>query len=131
MNTSVKKIAWISGLIGCALGVLILFFYDPAQIPIYPVCPFHRITGLDCPGCGSLRAIHQLLHGNILAAIRFNALLVLSLPIMAWFGFRILRHELKAAPAVIVRPIWLWIYFGAWIAFGVLRDLPLTSLAAH
>lgn len=50
---------------------------------MFPKCPFKVLTGLQCPGCGSQRAIHALLHGDIAAAWRFNALLVAYIPILA------------------------------------------------
>jgi hypothetical protein len=77
LTTAIKKMGLASVLtIGLAVAT-VLFFCDPAQVPIYPVCLFHRVTGLDCPGCGSLRALHELLHGNLAAAVHFNAFLVL------------------------------------------------------
>ena len=36
----------------------------------YPTCPFLAITGWYCPGCGSLRAVHDLLHGDLAGAVR-------------------------------------------------------------
>ncbi|MCR4573988.1 MAG: DUF2752 domain-containing protein [Lentisphaeria bacterium] len=41
-----------------------------------PKCIFHEWTGLHCPGCGGTRAIHTLLHGHPLKAMRYNALLL-------------------------------------------------------
>ena len=32
-----------------------------------------------CPGCGSQRGIHQLLHGNFIEVFRLNALLIPSI----------------------------------------------------
>ncbi len=39
-----------------------------------PTCPTKALLGIDCPGCGSLRMLYSLMHGNLLAAARFNAL---------------------------------------------------------
>jgi hypothetical protein len=66
----------------CALLVA-LYWWEPAASGKFPVCPFHALTGLHCPGCGSLRATHQLLHGELWAAFRLNPLLVLALPLLA------------------------------------------------
>jgi hypothetical protein len=112
--------------------VLILFLFDPARVPLYPVCQLHQLTGLDCPGCGSLRAMHELLHGHVMLALRLNLLLVLSLPLFAWVMLRLARQQLRGEPAAALRPWWLWLYLAVWIAFGILRNLPgdrLTSLA--
>ncbi|PYV86056.1 MAG: hypothetical protein DMG90_22080 [Acidobacteria bacterium] len=45
------------------IGTLtILRTSNPASSGIFPPCPFLWLTGFYCPGCGSLRALHQLLH---------------------------------------------------------------------
>ena len=111
------------GIIACAAGVLIFFAFDPTRVPIFPPCVFHELTGLDCPGCGAQRALHQLLHGNILAALRLNAMFVISLPLAAWFGTRWLLRTSRGETASITAR-WLWLYLAAWLVFGVLRNLP-------
>jgi hypothetical protein len=60
--------------------IAIYFVFDPSRYLLFPKCPFNWITGYKCPGCGSQRAVHHLLHLNIKAAFRENALLVISLP---------------------------------------------------
>jgi Protein of unknown function (DUF2752) len=49
-----------------------------------PVCPTKALLGIDCPGCGSLRMLYSLMHGNLLAAARFNALGLVALAFLAW-----------------------------------------------
>ena len=63
-----------------ATALFILFYIDPNVYPFFPKCPFLVLTGFECPGCGSQRAIHQLLHFNIAGAFRHNPLIVLYLP---------------------------------------------------
>src|SRR5207302_5482362 len=60
------------------VGGVILYVFDPVRFGFYPACTLYRTTGLFCPGCGSLRAMHQLLHGHLIEALRFNALCVCS-----------------------------------------------------
>lgn len=36
-------------------------------------CPFFRLTGVPCPGCGLSRAVLLLLKGNVGAAVRYHA----------------------------------------------------------
>lgn len=61
-------------------GVIFLFTkYNPATMP-FPQCPLYKYAGIKCPGCGSQRALHQLLNGNISAAFAYNPLLIISLP---------------------------------------------------
>jgi hypothetical protein len=111
-----------------AIGVLIFFVFDPTQVAIFPLCVFHQLTGLDCPGCGAQRALHQLLHGHLVAALRLNAMFVLSLPVCAWYGPRFIARTLRGEP-ISWNARWLWFYLAAWILFGVLRNLPLPIFA--
>jgi hypothetical protein len=64
---------------------LVYFFFDPSVFPM-PRCPFFSLTGYLCPGCGSQRAVHSLLHLDFLQAFRFNPLMVVSLPYVALGG---------------------------------------------
>ncbi|MGN1245026.1 MAG: DUF2752 domain-containing protein [Muribaculaceae bacterium] len=68
-------------------GVVIYSTFDPSASRWFPRCPFLMITGLKCPGCGTQRAIHALLHGDMLAALRFNALLPVSIPLLLLYGY--------------------------------------------
>lgn len=116
------------GIVVCAAGAAVYFLLDPTRVAIFPPCLFHEITGLDCPGCGAQRALHQLLHGNVIAAIRLNAMFVLSLPLLGWVGARFLVGYCTNTP-VNFRFRWWGLYIAAWIAFGILRNLPIAPFA--
>ncbi|MFD7625910.1 DUF2752 domain-containing protein [Streptomyces sp. NPDC059851] len=62
---------------------------DPTQPGGFPSCPFRALTGFDCPGCGSLRALHQLTHAHVAAAADYNLLLVAVLPCVAVVWLRV------------------------------------------
>ncbi|WP_102418897.1 DUF2752 domain-containing protein [Mycobacterium sp. 4858] len=49
-----------------------------------PVCPTKALLGIDCPGCGSLRMLYSLMHGNLMAAARFNALGLAAVVLLVW-----------------------------------------------
>ena len=72
------KILYIFLILLGILGLIYLYFNDPSIIPFIP-CYFHEITGLECTGCGITRAIYSLMHLDFVAAIKYNALFVLSL----------------------------------------------------
>ena len=74
--TRLVRVHWKSLLSCCGLGVagVFLFVYDPRYSSLYPPCIFKKLTGLDCPGCGSARALHSLLHGHFGEAARQNVL---------------------------------------------------------
>lgn len=77
--------------IGAAVSVLlvaalyIFYTFDPEIQPLFPKCPFLLATGYECPGCGSQRAVHSLLHLKIVSAFRQNGFVVLTLPYI-FFG---------------------------------------------
>ena len=129
-SVAIKKISWAGGLAAAGALAAVLFLCDPVRVPIYPQCVFHRVTGLDCPGCGSLRALHALLHGDLAAALHFNAFLVLSLPLLAGLGFYFVIKKMRAEPAASFRPVWLWLYLAAFVVFGIARNLPVPLFAA-
>ena len=61
--------------------VIAIFFYiDPNIYPFFPKCPFLVVTGLECPGCGSQRSFHHLLHLNVAGAFYQNPLVVIFGP---------------------------------------------------
>ncbi|MFH1074517.1 MAG: DUF2752 domain-containing protein [Candidatus Firestonebacteria bacterium] len=103
-----------------------LFFFSPGEGSLYPPCPTHYLTKFSCPGCGSLRAVHNLLHGNIKAAFFFNPLIVLALPLLAvWFLLYLLKLFLKVKlPKITVKPAVFWLIISAIILFMILRNLP-------
>src|ERR1043166_190548 len=123
----------IGGILGvCAalVAAAVLFTFDPAQYGFYPVCVFHRTTGLLCPGCGASRAAHQLLHGDLIAAMHFNAFFVCSLPLLGWLAVRFAVLKLRNQPATInIQPVWLWSILVLLIVFGIARNLPFAHAA--
>jgi len=65
-------------------GFLYLYFVDPSTSHLAPSCLFTALFGVHCPGCGSLRALHALAHGDLNAALAFNAPLVIALLVAAF-----------------------------------------------
>ncbi|MEW5722540.1 MAG: DUF2752 domain-containing protein, partial [Thermodesulfobacteriota bacterium] len=65
-NTKTALVVSALGAAGLA-GATWLYLVNPAVSALYPPCPFHALTGLYCPGCGTLRGLNQLLHGHLLA----------------------------------------------------------------
>ena len=106
----------------------VLFFFNPATHGFYPVCLFHKLTGLNCPGCGGTRAAYQLLHGHLLNALRDNALFILTLASLMGRGLWFLALRARHQPATLaVPPKALWALLVIAIAFSVLRNFPAFS----
>jgi hypothetical protein len=60
---------------------------DPNDPGHYPLCPTKAVSGLDCPGCGGLRAVHSLTRGDVVGALDHNAFVVvvlLPLAVVLW-----------------------------------------------
>ena len=104
----------------------LLFVVDPAQHALYPACWFYATTGLRCPGCGGLRATHQLLHGHLAAAWALNPLAVLLTPLFAWFGVDAVLTLVRGRglPKSTPQPAVIWLGAAGLLAFGILRNLP-------
>jgi hypothetical protein len=111
------------------VGAAALYRFDPARYGFYPRCQLHAMTGLACPGCGGLRALHALLHGEIVAALRLNPLFVAGLPVtLALAGVWWTRKRRNPAAPVPLPARWFWVVVGIVVLFGIVRNLP---AAAH
>jgi len=115
---------WVGALL--LVGVLALLFrFNPAEHAFYPFCFFQRMTGLQCPGCGGLRATHQLLHGHIATAFQYNPLVVTAAPFallfVAWRCWRRPARPLSARAAV----GWTWVVLVVLLVFWIVRNLPI------
>ncbi|HSP37435.1 MAG TPA: DUF2752 domain-containing protein [Frankiaceae bacterium] len=92
---------------------------DPHRPGSFPACPFREVTGLSCPGCGSLRALADLAHGHVLAAAGHNAVFVAFLPVAVLVGF---RRALGFTPRVL--PSWApWAALATLAGWAVMRNL--------
>src|SRR5258706_11438159 len=93
-----------------AAGAVILYRFDPATVHFYPRCVFHSLTGLQCPGCGTTRALHHLLHGDVAGAFHLNPMLFAVVPfgILASASRRFATHPLTGWGAAVVTVAW-WI----------------------
>lgn len=107
------------------LGLGFLFFVNPTAARWFPPCPFHVLTGLDCPGCGSLRALHSLLHLDVMRALSYNPLMCVCLPFLGgwwlWHAGRAITG--RAAPVPFIRPALLWVVVAMIFAFGITRNI--------
>jgi hypothetical protein len=98
---------------------------DPNEPGHYPVCPLYRLTGLYCPGCGGLRSAHAFVHGDLLTALRDNAL-----GVAAYLGFAVLWavwvvHSVRGRPLRLdPRPAHLWAIGAVLLVFTAVRNLP-------
>jgi ethanolamine transporter EutH len=109
-----------------ALGAgALVFFFNPSTHGFYPVCVFHSLTGLNCPGCGATRALYALLHGKVRLAVKDNVLFVVLLAALAVWGARFAVRKVRNLPASFNLPAkFLWTLLAIALVFAVVRNLP-------
>lgn len=119
-------------------GTALLATVDPSTSGI-PLCPLHALTGLDCPFCGSLRAVHALTRLDIVAALDHNVVFTLAVPLLVLGWLRWMWRATRPASGVVDAPIGpgvpRWLGTGAvvfLVVFASARNLaPLAWLASE
>lgn len=111
--------------------LLVLYFYinNPTEeTSKYLRCPSNLLFGINCPGCGSQRAFHYILHLDILEALRYNALFVISLPIVVYWLIIKLLNKIYGTKKTIPFLTNKYVIIGLLIIiviFGILRNIPI------
>jgi hypothetical protein len=124
---SVERGLAASGVAAMSLAAAGVWYFDPTRAGFFPVCPMFSLTGFACPGCGLTRGFHALFHGDIAAALDYNALI----PIFVFiFGFFYLSMFLvavrgKAFPRWAIGLKAIWGMLVLLLVFGFVRNLPL------
>ena len=109
------------GLIGAGYVTVV----DPNAAGHYPTCPFLAVTGWYCPGCGALRAMHALGHGDVITALARNPFAVVAFGYLAVTWLLWLRRTITGRPTRWLAPAWvLHGVLGLILAFWVLRNVP-------
>ncbi|MEU8897652.1 DUF2752 domain-containing protein [Nocardia sp. NPDC048505] len=65
-------------------AVALLHFRDPHVEGSYGFCPLYALSGIYCPGCGGMRAVHNLTDGRIIDSLHSN---LIAIPLLATFAF--------------------------------------------
>lgn len=115
-------IIWLLLLAGAAY----LFVFEPGKTGFFPACPFRLLTGFTCPGCGTTRALHQILHGDFAAAFVLNPVLVLAIPFLV---FALLRYSVIVMRGGVPRPNalpapFIYVIFVVIVSFWIFRNTP-------
>ncbi len=107
-----------------AITILCIYFYFDPSDNFFPRCPFLSITGYQCPGCGSQRAIHALLHGDIASAWHFNAILLVFIPVVVVLLIAELKREKWSRFYAKVNSRWMiWGAAIVLLIWWILRDI--------
>jgi hypothetical protein len=98
---------------------------DPNVAGHFPTCPFLAITGWYCPGCGALRAVHALAHGDLSTALARNPFAVVAAGYLAVAWVLWLHRTVTGRPRRwLAPPGVLYSVLGAILMFWVLRNVP-------
>lgn len=121
MERNRSRLAGLAGIGAIGAGALAYVGLVDPHWPgaIFPACPFKLLTGWDCPACGGLRMTHDVLHGDLQAAVVDNVYLLIGLPALAaWVLWQLNRGRRPFSPIV------LSIIAVTAITWTVVRNLP-------
>ena len=110
---------------GLAAATLALHVRDPHEKYSWGLCPSAAL-GFWCPGCGGLRAVNDLTHGDVGAALSSNLLVTLLIPVVAlgllvWLADR-WQGRTRALDASLVTKLTVAGCLVA-VAFAIVRNL--------
>lgn len=112
-----------------AIAVILVFgviYYalDPTSSPLFPQCGLLTLTGYKCPGCGSQRAIHALLNGDVVAAFKHNAMLFIATPwLLLCFYAETQRKRNPRRYAQLHCSTLIWLFLAMVLIWWLLRNI--------
>ncbi len=104
---------------------LALVLRDPHASGSWGVCPLYALTGWYCPGCGGLRATHDLLVGDLAGAWGMNPLWTLLAPMVVglWGWWAVRRWQGKPV-GLRIPDRWLVVGLVVLLGYGLARNVP-------
>lgn len=111
---------------GAAAALGAAFVISPDHVEDGPViCPFRRLTGLPCPGCGLTRSWVYLAHGRWHDGFAAHPFGLLALGAAAALVVAVVVALVRRRPPPdldrVVRRPWAVAVIGAWLAFAAVR----------
>lgn len=111
----------LATLLVCVAGISLFRFFEPTDASFFPKCTLHQMTGLHCPGCGSTRAVHALVHGRWIDALRFNPMLIFGMPLLVGGVYYQLQRERRGLSTSARFPVCVMIVV---VVYFVARNVP-------
>ena len=107
-------------------GSIYLYVFEPGRSGFFPPCMFRALTGFTCPGCGTTRALHQIVHGHLFAAFMLNPLLLIALPFLVYAFLRYSAIVMQGCvPAKnSLHPRYIYAIFFVVTSFWIFRNTP-------
>lgn len=126
LNSTAERILAAAGLAIFAVGSFVVGFFNPSTENFFPACPLLSMTGYACSGCGLTRGFHAFFHGDILAALSYNALIPFYIVIFLYLIFYGLSVVIRGRGLgfKLLTPRTLGIFLVGALLFGVIRNIP-------
>ncbi len=107
INTRIRKFIFLVFIIMLLLVAVFIFFYFFNSYNIGIPCIIETTTGLECPGCGTTRAINSLIHFNVREALEYNMLIFITIPFLGYYFISsiyawIFDKKVKHLPPIII-----------------------------
>jgi len=118
---------------GLLAASVLLHVRDPHRGGSWGFCPWLMLTGTYCPGCGGLRAVNDLTHGDVRAAASSNLLFVGALPVLGFFYTRWLLDRWNGVTRTVDGHralLWSALFLAVAVGFAVLRNVPMGTWLA-
>lgn len=115
----------VAVLVATGAGLLLVHAVDPGEPGNYPSCPWLLVTGTFCPGCGTLRMLHALTHGDVATAVAMNPFALAALVLLAagWVIWVARVHSGATTPTSLPQRAALG-YLAVAVVYWVARNLP-------
>lgn len=111
--------------VAAAGALAYLSHHNPHEAGHYPTCPSLLLFGVYCPGCGSLRALHGLTHGDFAGAWDMNPLAMVVLPWLLWRWLTWLTVTLGAPARRSLAPGWVIATVASGVVvYAIARNIP-------
>ena len=100
----------------------------PTRDSWYPKkCVHYQVTGMHCPGCGTGRALHFALNGELGRAAGYNLFSLITIPVVLIINMPALVRWVRSRPRPLGRALsayWIWLIFAFIVAFWICRNIP-------
>lgn len=127
MRSLARQRMWLFIALPAVFAAAYLYVYRPGGgLGWYPQCVFKRMTGWECPGCGGLRAAHEMLHLHFKAAFHYNSLVFVLSPFLLYLVYASTSREVfgRPLPPRFTWKGWPFVLLALVIGFTIARNLP-------